>query len=96
MSYPRLSYSQLTDLLNYAVGLPHRQDGRITRDRIPVSVIQTFTAKHDRYKIEHICEIRLEQLGVMPVRPVKSRGGRPLGQLPDRVRIVIKNHGVML
>lgn len=100
--YPKLTYSQLTDLLNYVVGLPYRDKmRRVTREKISSCVVQTWTAKHVRSHLEHVCEVRLIQLGVLPETRQKKTGSRPVGRplgrlLPERVRYIIEKNGGML
>lgn len=70
-----LTPEQLTDLVNYILGLPIRSiiTQKILTDRIPLVVVRTWALKYDRLHVERWCESVLITYRMMP-RPDWWRG----------------------
>lgn len=65
---PQLTPEQLTDLLNYVLGLPLRSllSQKIVRDRIPVVVVRTWDKNYRQERVERWCDGVLVAYQVIP------------------------------
>ena len=71
-----LSDSQLTDVLNYVLGLPRRDlRGKITQHAIPVFMTRIWGVKA-LARIEHICDAKLSEAGIIPAKKSYRNAGR--------------------
>src|SRR6185312_16269927 len=60
-----LTPHQLTDLLNYILGLPTRNGKHIIRYAIPVMVVKIWSKRNERNAAERWCDCELMRVGIL-------------------------------